>query len=158
VLALQNVSRHFNDKVAVEEVSITLTSGSVTGLLGANGAGKSTLLKLIAGQLPAAAGSIRLDDCQIKPTRAGVRKQIHLIDTPRPSDAPCATPIFEMIRDYGITRDTLPSCWTSHSLADSMPMVCKFFSRRSVNMLPQAGSFFSVPNGPLRLIRWLIAW
>ena len=109
MLVLQNVSRHFNDKVAVEEVSMTLKPGSVTGLLGANGAGKSTLLKLIAGQLPAASGWIRLDDCLVQPTRASVRKRIHLIDVPRRSDTLCAKPIFDMIIDYGVTRETLPS-------------------------------------------------
>ena len=108
MLVLQNVSRHFKDQVAVEDVSMTLKSGTVTGLLGANGAGKSTLLKLIAGQLPTASGGIRLDDCQIKPTRASVRKQIHLIDTPRPSNASCASPIYEMLLDYGVSRETLP--------------------------------------------------
>jgi branched-chain amino acid transport system ATP-binding protein len=45
----------------VRDVSVSVAPGACVGLLGLNGAGKSTLLACIAGTLPAAAGSVRLN-------------------------------------------------------------------------------------------------
>ena len=46
-LKIEHLSKQFKDKNAVNDVSLTLTSG-VWGLLGANGAGKTTLMRMIA--------------------------------------------------------------------------------------------------------------
>ena len=46
-LKIEHLSKRFKDKTAVDDVSLTLTSG-VWGLLGANGAGKTTLMRMIA--------------------------------------------------------------------------------------------------------------
>ncbi len=61
VLELSNISKHFGAVHAVNDVSLTLEPGQVTGLMGDNGAGKSTLVKMIAGNFPPSQGSIRLD-------------------------------------------------------------------------------------------------
>ena len=47
-LKIQNITKRYRDKTAVDDVSITLTPG-VWGLLGANGAGKTTLMRMLAG-------------------------------------------------------------------------------------------------------------
>ncbi|MGO8388926.1 ATP-binding cassette domain-containing protein, partial [Rhizobium johnstonii] len=49
VLELINISKHFGAIQAVNDVSFSLESGQVVGLMGDNGAGKSTLVKMIAG-------------------------------------------------------------------------------------------------------------
>jgi oligopeptide/dipeptide ABC transporter ATP-binding protein len=54
--------------VAVEDVSFGLRRGSVTALVGASGSGKSTLAKLLAGQVKATGGEIRLDGTAIDPS------------------------------------------------------------------------------------------
>ena len=51
----------YGDVVALDGVSITVTPGQVTGLVGMNGAGKSTLFKALMGMVRPARGSIRLD-------------------------------------------------------------------------------------------------
>lgn len=56
-LRLDRVSRHFGAKIAVDEVSFTLTNG-VYGLLGANGAGKTTLMRMLCALLPPDGGEI----------------------------------------------------------------------------------------------------
>lgn len=48
-LALQNVSRTFKGRAAVQNVSFTAKQGEIIGLLGTSGCGKSTLLRAISG-------------------------------------------------------------------------------------------------------------
>jgi len=57
LLALENQSAGYNGKAILERVSLTLAPGARVALLGRNGAGKSTYMKLLAGELPASAGT-----------------------------------------------------------------------------------------------------
>lgn len=59
-LTLERLSKHFKDKVAVDQVDTALTEG-VYGFLGANGAGKTTLIQMICGIVEPTAGEVRLD-------------------------------------------------------------------------------------------------
>lgn len=63
-LTVNNVTKRYGDKTAVNGVSLTLTPG-VWGLLGANGAGKTTLMHMIAGILPPTSGEIAYDGVPI---------------------------------------------------------------------------------------------
>jgi iron complex transport system ATP-binding protein len=47
--------------VAVDDVSVSIAGGSLTGLLGPNGCGKTTLLRLLSGVERPASGSVALD-------------------------------------------------------------------------------------------------
>lgn len=59
-LEIQNLTRRFGQKTAVDGVSLALTSG-VWGLIGANGAGKTTLMRMLAGILTPTSGRILCD-------------------------------------------------------------------------------------------------
>jgi ABC-2 type transport system ATP-binding protein len=56
VLEMLELSRDFNGRVVLQDVSLTVQHGEILALLGKNGVGKSTLLKLIAGLLAPSAG------------------------------------------------------------------------------------------------------
>ena len=49
VLSISNLSKSFAGKKVLSDVSITVRSGEVVGLLGQNGSGKSTLIKIVSG-------------------------------------------------------------------------------------------------------------
>ena len=61
-LAIQfdHVSRHFRDKVAIAELTLSVPAGSVFALLGENSAGKTTSLKMLMGLLQPTSGRVRL--------------------------------------------------------------------------------------------------
>lgn len=58
VLAVRNVSVHYNGLAALDNVSFELDSGERVAVVGPNGAGKSTLFKVIAGLLNVTHGTV----------------------------------------------------------------------------------------------------
>lgn len=71
MLDFQHITKVFNagkatEVIAVKDITLQLETGSYTVLVGANGSGKSTFLNLIAGNIYADAGSIRLQGKEIQ--------------------------------------------------------------------------------------------
>jgi len=60
IVDLQNVTRTFSSKKALDSVSLTLQKGAVLGLVGENGSGKTTLIKHVLGLLKPDQGSVRV--------------------------------------------------------------------------------------------------
>lgn len=56
-----NLTKRFDDNVALASLTTEIAAGSIYGLVGSNGAGKSTFLRLIAGVYHADEGSIQVD-------------------------------------------------------------------------------------------------
>jgi simple sugar transport system ATP-binding protein len=65
LLELNNISKHFGAIQAVNDVSLSLEAGEVTGLMGDNGAGKTTLVKMIAGNFRPSHGTMRLEGSEL---------------------------------------------------------------------------------------------
>ena len=61
-LELRGMSKSFGSVVANDNISLTVESGEILGLLGENGAGKSTLMNLLYGLYQADSGEILLDN------------------------------------------------------------------------------------------------
>jgi branched-chain amino acid transport system ATP-binding protein len=61
VIDVRNVSKRFGGLLAVNDCSLRVERGSITGLIGPNGAGKSTLFNLVAGNLAPDTGQIVFD-------------------------------------------------------------------------------------------------
>jgi ABC-type Mn2+/Zn2+ transport system ATPase subunit len=59
ILSVERLGVHFEERPALEDVSLSFTAGETVGLLGPNGAGKSTLLRTIAGMIPPTHGSVQ---------------------------------------------------------------------------------------------------
>ena len=49
MIKAQNVVKKFDDFTALDNISCTINSGCIYGMVGSNGAGKSTFLRLISG-------------------------------------------------------------------------------------------------------------
>ena len=57
----QALAKHYDAKVAVQDVSLILQAGEIVGLLGPNGAGKTTTFYMVVGLIPATHGRVFLD-------------------------------------------------------------------------------------------------
>ncbi|MFC1704281.1 ABC transporter ATP-binding protein [Candidatus Omnitrophota bacterium] len=58
IIEIKNISKSFNKKGVLKNLSLNIPKGSVFGLLGKNGAGKTTLLKCALGLLKVSSGNI----------------------------------------------------------------------------------------------------
>src|SRR3954469_17592135 len=58
MIRVQNLTKNFGPKVAVNGISFSVEKGEVLGFLGPNGAGKSTSMRMITGFIPPTAGDI----------------------------------------------------------------------------------------------------
>ncbi len=65
MLSIRNISKSFGGIQAVNDASLEIEKGSITGLIGPNGAGKTTLFNIIAGNLEPNAGQIFLEGSNI---------------------------------------------------------------------------------------------
>ncbi len=61
MIVVEDVHKHFGGFHAVDGASLTIETGSITGLIGPNGAGKTTLFNVIAGVLPPTSGRVVMD-------------------------------------------------------------------------------------------------
>ena len=58
MITTKNLSKRYGDKLAVDDLTFTVTAGEVLGFLGANGAGKTTTMRMIAGFIAPSAGVV----------------------------------------------------------------------------------------------------
>lgn len=61
LLTTQGLTRDFGSFRAVDDVSLSIGQGSITGLIGPNGAGKSTLFNVVTGDLAPTSGKVTLE-------------------------------------------------------------------------------------------------
>ncbi len=62
LLKLENVTKKYNGKTVVDELSLSIEKGEVFALLGANGAGKTTTIKMILGLAKVSSGEIVIEE------------------------------------------------------------------------------------------------
>ncbi len=65
MIEINNLTKKFDQFVAVDNLSFTVKEGEVLGFLGPNGAGKSTTMKVITGFLSPTSGSVTIDGYDI---------------------------------------------------------------------------------------------
>ena len=61
LLVVEDIHVNFGGLVAVDDVSLAVSRGTVVGIIGPNGAGKSTFFNAISGLVPGARGAVTLD-------------------------------------------------------------------------------------------------
>ena len=62
VIEFRKVSKAFDDKMLIDDLSFAVPAGAIVGVIGGNGAGKSTLFKIITGQETPDSGTVEVGD------------------------------------------------------------------------------------------------
>lgn len=76
MIQVENVTKKYGQRVAVDRLNFTVNRGEILGFLGPNGAGKSTTMNIITGYLSATEGAVRLDGHDILEEPEVVKRKI----------------------------------------------------------------------------------
>lgn len=79
MLYIQNLSKSYGEKRAVDDLTLHIAPGEIYGFIGHNGAGKTTTLKSIAGILPFDAGDITICGTSIREDPQTCKQQMAYI-------------------------------------------------------------------------------
>ncbi len=76
MIEVQNLSKHYGDKKAVDGISFTANDGEILGFLGPNGAGKSTTMNMLTGYISSTGGKALIDGVDILENPIKAKKNI----------------------------------------------------------------------------------
>jgi ABC-2 type transport system ATP-binding protein len=76
---VQDLTRRFGARAALDGVSFEVAPGEAFGLLGPNGAGKTTAFRLLSGVLPAHGGSVELDGQAVRTSEPAYRARLGVV-------------------------------------------------------------------------------
>lgn len=79
MIELKQVRKQFGDFLAIDDLSFSIQSGEVLGLLGENGAGKTTTMRIMATVLKPTAGDVLVQGFSVSKQPEQVRRQIGLL-------------------------------------------------------------------------------
>jgi ABC-2 type transport system ATP-binding protein len=87
-LVVENLTKHYEGQLAVEDLSFTVRRGEILGIVGPNGAGKTTTLRSLTGILPLQHGRVLVDGVDLAREEARAKHALAWIpDDPQPFDS-----------------------------------------------------------------------
>ena len=75
-IEVQNLSKKYQEQLAINEISFKVNSGEIVGFLGPNGAGKSTTMKIISCFIKPTSGDVLVDGVSIDKDELSVKSKI----------------------------------------------------------------------------------
>ena len=79
MLSISHLTKKYGDKVAVDDLTLTINNGEIYGFIGHNGAGKTTTIKAVVGILAFDNGEITIDGLSIKDQPLECKRKIAYI-------------------------------------------------------------------------------
>jgi ABC-2 type transport system ATP-binding protein len=107
MLKIENLTKKYGDKCAVDDLSLHINPGEIYGFIGHNGAGKTTTLKSVAGILKFDSGEIYINGLSVKENPLECKKLIAYIpDNPDLYGFMTATQYLNFIADiFGVSTE-----------------------------------------------------
>ncbi len=107
MLKIENLTKVYGDKKAVDDLSLHIAPGEIYGFIGHNGAGKTTTLKSVAGILQFDAGEIYINGKSVKEQPLECKKEIAYIpDNPDLYDFMSGIKYLNFIADiFGVSAE-----------------------------------------------------
>ncbi|MCJ7734785.1 MAG: ABC transporter ATP-binding protein [Anaerolineales bacterium] len=75
-IKINNLTRTFKDKTALDKINLSIREGELFGLVGPDGAGKTTLLRTLAGLIAITEGEVTVAGCEIHKNSEAVKSKI----------------------------------------------------------------------------------
>ncbi|PSB33970.1 ABC transporter ATP-binding protein [Chlorogloea sp. CCALA 695] len=83
MIEVEHLSKNYGSTPGIQDISFNVEPGEIMGFLGPNGAGKTTTMRILAGYLPATAGTARIAGYDVHENSLLVRQRIgYLPETP----------------------------------------------------------------------------
>lgn len=83
MISVQNISKYFDSKPALKNISFEIAQGEIVGFLGPNGAGKTTLMRILTSYIPATIGTATVAGHKLPAESIFAKKKIgYLPETP----------------------------------------------------------------------------
>jgi len=76
VISVENLTKRYATKMAIEGMSFHVAKGEILGFLGPNGAGKTTTMRIITGYMPSTDGTVKVDGFDVADQPLEVRRRI----------------------------------------------------------------------------------
>jgi ABC-2 type transport system ATP-binding protein len=76
VISVENLTKRYATKTAIEGMSFQVQKGEILGFLGPNGAGKTTTMRIITGYMPSTDGTVKVDGYDVADQPLEVRRRI----------------------------------------------------------------------------------
>jgi ABC-2 type transport system ATP-binding protein len=96
VIQLDRVSVRYGKAIAVDDISLSVTAGSVYALLGRNGAGKTSVVRCLLGQQKPSRGTVTVFGRNVWTDRARLMSRVGVV--PEDPDAPPEMTTAEIVR------------------------------------------------------------
>lgn len=78
MIEIKNLTKKFKDKIAVNNISLTINEGELFSLLGTNGAGKTTTIKMMSTLILPTSGEIKVEGYDIKKDNMKIKEIINV--------------------------------------------------------------------------------
>lgn len=158
MLKIQNLTKKYGDKVAVDNLSLEIKSGEIYGFIGHNGAGKTTTIKSCCGLLDFDEGEIYVDGVSVKENPLECKRRLsYLPDNPDLYDfmpgikyLNFVADIYEMTKEdrefqirklsdmFGITSDLAqPINSYSHGMKQKLALISAFMHKPKLVLLDE---------------------
>jgi ABC-2 type transport system ATP-binding protein len=79
IVSLSHLTYAYGDRVAVDDLSLTVNRGEIFGFLGPNGSGKTTLFRILSTLIPAPAGAVELFGLDAAAGMNDIRRRIGVV-------------------------------------------------------------------------------
>ena len=145
VISCKNLSKKYDDVLALNGINLEIEEGEFFGLLGPNGAGKTTLLKILTGQIRASEGTSEVLGIDIVEDVMAVKRKIGIV--PEQESPPSfLTPreVLEMVTSIREIEEPDIEKWIEFFEMESLEgRVCRNLSRGQRQKVMLAAAFIS---------------